>query len=126
MPNRHDAPGGNYRGKRQADAKECPGASGRLEVVAAAGVLVRHIALARKGTSLSLPAHSRPEIPRGSSKTSRTLGNHRAGQILARGRVPGRNRVTGNPFRLGVGIMAARSPARYGLVACPACYSLLL
>src|ERR1035441_6558624 len=67
-----------------------------------------------------------PEIPRGYSKASRTLGNHRAGQILARGRVPERNPVTGNPFRLGVGVMAARSPARYGLFACPACYSLLL
>jgi hypothetical protein len=56
-------PGGNYRGKRQADAKESPGASGRLEVVAAAGVLVRHIALARRGTSLALLIRSRPRDP---------------------------------------------------------------
>ena len=78
MPGRHDAPGGNYRGKRQADAKESPGASGRLEVVAAAGVLVRHIALARKGTSLRLRTcfcpHNPPRVVQGQRKARRITG----------------------------------------------------
>src|ERR1039458_5156707 len=49
------------RGRRTP--KRVLGAGGSLEVVAAAGVLVRHIALAWKGTSLALPAHSRPRDP---------------------------------------------------------------
>ena len=56
-------PGGNYWGGRQADAKKYPGAGGRLEVVAAAGVPVRYIALAQRGTSLALLIRSRPRDP---------------------------------------------------------------
>src|ERR1035437_3448038 len=74
-------PGGNYRGKRQADAKESPGASGRLEVVAAVGVLVRHIALARRGTSLALLILSRPRDP------PRVLQDHRNARRIT-GRTP--------------------------------------
>jgi hypothetical protein len=62
MPSRHGRP---FRilAPRTANAKTCPGGRRSLEVVAAAGVLVRHIALAWKGTSLALPAHSRPRDP---------------------------------------------------------------
>jgi hypothetical protein len=38
--------------------------------VEAAGDLVRHIALAQSGISRSLPAHSRPEIPTGSLRST--------------------------------------------------------
>ena len=53
--------GFSSRGRRTP--RRVLGAGGRLEVVAAAGVLVRHIALARRGTFLALLIRSRPRDP---------------------------------------------------------------
>src|ERR1035437_9541104 len=55
-------------GPRLVDARGMSGCRRGLEVAAAAGDLVRYVALGRGRTSLSLPTHSRPRNPREYSK----------------------------------------------------------
>src|SRR5674476_822540 len=117
MPSRHGRPD-RILVARTANAKTCPGC--RRTFGGCRGGR-RSGPTHRSGSERYFPSSPDlflpPQSPAGSSTPKDGPKNYRAGQILARGRVPGRNRVTGDPFRLGVGIMAARSPARYGPVS---------
>ena len=89
--------GFSSRGRRTP--RRVLGAGGRLEVVAAASVLVRHIALARKGTSLRLRTcfcpHNPPRVVQRQRKARRITGRAKF--------------LREDAFRGGIGLLGIRS-----------------
>ena len=66
-----------------------------------------------------------PRVPAGTAGPTERPGSTKTGQLLGHGGVfHGGGGYPAGFFLEGWGFKAPRSPARYGLFACPACYSL--